>query len=37
MRVEVLDQATEDLIEGFWFYETQDAGLGSYFSDESLR
>jgi len=31
MRIEILDQATEDLIEGFWFYETQAAGLGSYF------
>ena len=31
MRIEVLDQAAEDLIEGFWFYETQDPGLGSYF------
>jgi len=31
MRVEVLDQATEDLIEGFWFYEAQGSGLGSYF------
>ena len=31
MRVEVLDQAVEDLIEGFHFYEDQQAGLGSYF------
>ncbi len=31
MRIEVLDQAAVDLIEGFWFYETQNAGLGSYF------
>ena len=31
MRVEILDQAEEDLIEGFQFYEGQQAGLGSYF------
>ena len=43
MRIEILDQAELDLIEGFQFYESQNAGLGSYFltnlySDiESLR
>jgi hypothetical protein len=31
MRIEVLDQAQLDLIEGFHFYEDQEAGLGSYF------
>lgn len=31
MRIKVLDQAVEDLIEGFHFYEDQQAGLGSYF------
>lgn len=31
MRIEILGQAEEDLIEGFRFYETQEAGLGSYF------
>ena|SRR5258708_27419141 len=31
MRIEILDQAEEDLIEGFHFYEGQQAGLGSYF------
>ena len=31
MKLEVLDQAVEDLIEGFHFYEDQQAGLGSYF------
>ena len=31
MNVEVLDQAVEDLIEGFHFYEDQQPGLGSYF------
>jgi hypothetical protein len=31
MKLEILDQAEEDLIEGFRFYESQQAGLGSYF------
>jgi len=31
MRIEILDQAVQDLIEGFHFYEDQQAGLGSYF------
>ena len=31
MKIEILDQASEDLIEGFHFYEDQQAGLGTYF------
>ncbi|MEK6405910.1 MAG: type II toxin-antitoxin system RelE/ParE family toxin [Acidobacteriota bacterium] len=31
MRIEILDQAEDDLIEGFHFYEAQRPGLGSYF------
>ncbi len=31
MRIEILDQAEDDLIEGFHFYEARDIGLGSYF------
>ena len=31
MRIEVLDRATDDLVEGFQFYEAQETGLGSYF------
>jgi plasmid stabilization system protein ParE len=31
MRIEILDQASRDLIEGFHFYEAQAVGLGSYF------
>ncbi len=31
MNLEVLDQAIEDLLEGFHFYEDQQHGLGSYF------
>jgi len=43
VRIEILDQAEQDLVEGFHFYEDQQFGLGSYFltnlfSDiESLR
>jgi hypothetical protein len=31
MRIEILEEAERDLIEGFQFYENQEAGLGSYF------
>jgi plasmid stabilization system protein ParE len=31
MRIELLDQAERDLIEGYRFYEDQGVGLGSYF------
>jgi hypothetical protein len=31
VRIEILDQAERDLIEGFHFYESQQIGLGSYF------
>lgn len=31
MRIEILDQAERDLVEGFRFYEEQGEGLGSYF------
>lgn len=31
MRLEILDLARDDLIEGFRFYETKEKGLGSYF------
>jgi plasmid stabilization system protein ParE len=31
MKLEILDEAERDLIEGFWFYEDQGEGLGSYF------
>jgi hypothetical protein len=31
MRLEILDQAARDLVEGFHFYEDQGEGLGSYF------
>ena len=31
MNIKILDLAERDLIEGFRFYEAQEAGLGSYF------
>jgi hypothetical protein len=36
MKLELLDLAIADLIEGFQFYERQEVGLGTYFLD-SLR
>lgn len=31
MKIEILDEAEDDLIEGFHFYEAQQSGLGTYF------
>ncbi len=31
MKIQILDQAIEDLIEGFHFYEDHQPGLGTYF------
>ncbi|MGQ0809999.1 MAG: type II toxin-antitoxin system RelE/ParE family toxin [Nitrospiraceae bacterium] len=33
MRIEILDEAQEDLIQGFHFYEGREPGLGAYFID----
>lgn len=33
MKIEILDEAQEDLIQGFRFYESQEPGLGAYFLD----
>ena len=33
MRIELLDEAQDDLIQGFHFYEGREAGLGAYFLD----
>jgi hypothetical protein len=30
--VGISDEALEDLTDGHWFYEAQEAGLGDYFS-----
>jgi hypothetical protein len=43
MRIEILDKAENDLVEGYLFYEAQQAGVGDYFLEslysdiESLR
>ncbi len=43
MKIQILPEANEDLIAGFYFYEKQSSGLGAYFLDtlfsdiESLR
>jgi hypothetical protein len=31
MRIEILDLAKADLLEGFHFYEVKEQGLGDYF------
>ncbi len=36
MKGEILDEAQNDLLDGFRFYENQSEGLGDYFLD-SLR
>jgi len=33
MKIRILKSAQEDLREGYWFYECQEAGLGDYFLD----
>ena len=33
MNIEILDEAQEDLTQGFHFYESRQPGLGSYFID----
>ena len=33
MKLRILDAASQDLIDGYRFYEKQEAGLGSYFLD----
>ena len=43
MRIQLLDEAEKDLVDGFAFYEGNSEGLGDYFLDslfadiESLR
>jgi plasmid stabilization system protein ParE len=31
MKIKILESAKQDLREGFHFYESQEAGIGSYF------
>jgi hypothetical protein len=33
MKIEILDEAEQDLVIGFSFYERQSTGLGQYFLD----
>jgi len=33
MKIQLLDAAEQDLIEGYHFYESQSPGLGDYFLD----
>lgn len=33
MRIQIVDQAEDDLVEGYNFYEGQAPGLGTYFLD----
>jgi hypothetical protein len=33
VKIEILDEAQEDLTQGFYFYESREPGLGSYFLD----
>lgn len=33
MRVQLLDEAEQDLIDGYRFFEAQDEDLGDYFLD----
>lgn len=32
IRVQISDDAVADLMDGFWFYEDQESGLGDYFA-----
>ena len=33
MRVEISESAHSDVLDGYWFYNRQELGLGEYFSD----
>jgi hypothetical protein len=33
MKIKILSSACQDLIDGYWFYEKQTEGLGTYFLD----
>jgi len=37
MKIEILDLAERDLIDGFWFYEHQSKGLEIIFSTLSFQ
>ena len=31
MKIRVLESARKDLVDGYYFYEKQSAGIGTYF------
>lgn len=33
MKIRILDSASQDLVDGFHFYDKQESGLGDYFID----
>jgi hypothetical protein len=33
VKIRILDEAEQDLVDGILFYEAQDPGLGDYFLD----
>ena len=33
MKIKILLSASQDLIDGYWFYEKQPEGVGAYFLD----
>ena len=33
MKIRILDSASQDLVDGYRFYEKQESGLGDYFID----
>ena len=34
MRVRILDSAHNDMLDGYWFYESQEPGVGAPFDAE---
>lgn len=34
IKIRISNEALDDLADGFWFYEAQEAGLGDYFSSQ---
>lgn len=36
MRIQILDEAEQDITEGFRFYESREVGLGNYFMDSLI-
>jgi hypothetical protein len=33
MKIKILSSASQDLTDGYWFYEKQAEGIGAYFLD----